>query len=412
MGSRKPNGASSIYLGSDGSWHGRVTVGFKDDGAPDRRHVRGATEAVVIRKVRVLEKHRESGTVPSAGQRWTVAGWLEHWVENIARPGLRYRSYAAYRVAVRRHLVPNLGKHRLDRLRPEHLERLYRRMIEAGAKPATAHQVHRTARTALGEAVRRGHLAQNVAALAKPPRVEVEDVEPYSLDDVARILAAAQGTRNGARWAIALALGLRQGEVLGLKWPDVDLPAGMLSIRATRLRPRYRHGCLTGCGRAAGRCPDRMRLNDDAGPTKSRAGRRLVGLPTPLVDLLRDHQEQQQHDREHARQLWSEGGWVFTSATGQPLNPNSDYRAWKALTRRAGVRDARLHDARHTAATVLLVLGIPERTVMEVMGWSTTAMAARYQHVTDPIRREVASRIGGLLWAAESRTETGTETSG
>ena len=192
MGSRKPNGASSIYLGSDGSWHGRVTVGFKDDGAPDRRHVRGATEAVVIRKVRVLEKHRESGTLPSAGQRWTVAGWLEHWLENIARPGLRYRSYAAYRVAVRRHLVPNLGKHRLDRLRPEHLERLYRRMIEAGAKPATAHQVHRTARTALGEAVRRGHLAQNVAALAKPPRVEVEDVEPYSLDEVARILAAAE----------------------------------------------------------------------------------------------------------------------------------------------------------------------------------------------------------------------------
>ncbi|GAA2093119.1 hypothetical protein GCM10009841_02560 [Microlunatus panaciterrae] len=90
---------------------------------------------------------------------------------------------------------------------------------------------------------------------------------------------------------------------------------------------------------------------------------------------------------------------MFTSKTGGPLNPNTDYRAWKALTKRAGVRDARLHDARHTAATILLVLGVPERTVMQVMGWSSTAMAARYQHVTDPIRREVASRVDSLLWA-------------
>ena len=120
-----------------------------------------------------------------------------------------------------------------------------------------------------------------------------------------------------------------------------------------------------------------------------------------MVQLLREHQLAQALEREEARQLWIEGGWVFTSETGQPINPSTDYHAWKALLRRAGVRDARLHDARHTAATVLLVLGVPERTVMDVMGWSSTAMAARYQHVTDPIRREVATRIGGLLWAPE-----------
>ena len=88
---------------------------------------------------------------------------------------------------------------------------------------------------------------------------------------------------------------------------------------------------------------------------------------------------------------------MFKSKLGEPLIPNSDYHAWKALTKRAGVREARLHDARHTAATVLLVLGVPERTVMEVMGWSTTAMAARYQHVTNPIRLEVASRVGAAV---------------
>ena len=104
-----------------------------------------------------------------------------------------------------------------------------------------------------------------------------------------------------------------------------------------------------------------------------------------------------------------DGGWVFATHTGQPLNPNTDYHAWRALLERAGVRHARLHDARHTAATVLLVLGVPERTVMSIMGWSSTSMAARYQHVTDPIRREVANRVGGLLFGdpADSPRQTG-----
>jgi integrase len=98
---------------------------------------------------------------------------------------------------------------------------------------------------------------------------------------------------------------------------------------------------------------------------------------------------------------------VFTSAVGKPLIPNSDYHEWKALLRAAGVRDARLHDARHTAATVLLVLGVPERTVMGIMGWSSTAMAARYQHLTDPIRRDVAVRVGRLLWASGGGRDVG-----
>jgi integrase len=157
------------------------------------------------------------------------------------------------------------------------------------------------------------------------------------------------------------------------------------------------------CGRPAGRCPDRLRANEDRGFTKSFAGRRVIGVPDPLIDLLRTHRLDQDAERARARQLWVEGGWVFTNETGQPINPSTDYHAWKALLKRAGVREARLHDARHTAATVLLVLGVPERTVMDIMGWSSTSMAARYQHVTDPIRREVATRVGGLLWAPDER---------
>jgi integrase len=240
-------------------------------------------------------------------------------------------------------------------------------------------------------------------------------VELYSVEEVRAILTSAEQVPNKARWAIALALGLRQGEVLGLRWPDVDLDRGLLLVRNSRVRPVYQHGCGGTCGRMPGWCRQRVLVNGEAGDTKSRAGRRAVGLPAPLVQLLREHREQQRRDRQHARQLCRESGYVFTSPTGQPLNPNSDYHRWKALLKSAGVRDARLHDARHTAATMLLVLGVPVRTVMGIMGWSSTSMAARYQHVTDLVRHccggpDLAACCGPIRRPAEMLTEPRTET--
>lgn len=400
MGRRKPNGESTVYLGVDGWWHGRVTVGVKDDGRPDRRHVMAGSEADVRRKVRDLERAREAGTVSKAGQRWTVASWLTHWVENIASGSVRDNTLSGYRVAVNRHLIPGVGGHRLDRLEPEHLEKLYRRMMAAGSAPATAHQAHRTIRTALNEAVRRGHLVRNPATITRAPRLPEEEIEPYSMNETRRILDAAAERPNGARWALALALGLRQGEALGLKWSDVDLDAGTLTVRRGRQRPRWRHGCgSTPCGRRhGGFCPMRIAVREETAETKSRAGRRIIGLPDQLVALLRQHGMDQAAKREHAAQLWQQGGWLFATPTGGPLNPRTDYTEWKRLLIAAGVRDARLHDARHTAATVLLVLGVPDRVVMDIMGWSSSAMAKRYQHITATVRRDVARRLDGLIW--------------
>jgi integrase len=280
-------------------------------------------------------------------------------------------------------------------------------MIDNGAKPGTAHQVHRTIRVAIGEAHRRGHVARNVAALAKPPRVQSDSVEPLTVTEIQAILSAAEEQRNSARWAVALALGLRQGEVLALRWSDVEVETHSLRVRASKPRPRYRLGCDGTCGRKAGWCPQRVRINASLAETKSAAGRRVVGLPDELVTMFKAHREKQDEERRHAGTLWRENGLVFATETGGQVNLNTDYRAWKVLLERAGVRNARLHDARHAAATVLLVLGVPERTVMSVMGWSSTSMAARYQHVTDPIRRDVARRVGGLLWASEDGSGEG-----
>jgi integrase len=134
--------------------------------------------------------------------------------------------------------------------------------------------------------------------------------------------------------------------------------------------------------------------------TKSRAGRRVVPLPEAVLDLLRDHAKAQAVQRRTAAQLWFDEGWIFSDEIGRALNPRTDWDNWKKLLKAAGVRDGRLHDARHTAATVLLLLGVHERTIMSVLGWSTTAMVSRYAHVIAPIHSDVASRLDMLLWSS------------
>ncbi|MHA6762007.1 tyrosine-type recombinase/integrase [Streptacidiphilus sp. PAMC 29251] len=399
--SRQPNGASSIYLGKDGYWHGYVTVGVKDDGKPDRRHVMRKTRADTTKAVRELEKQRDAGGVRKPGQAWTVESWLVHWVENIAALHVSENTIDGYRVAVYHHLIPGLGAHRLLKLEPEHLERFYKKMQDGGSSAGTAHQVHRTVRAALNEAKRRRHLTENPASIAKAPRLEEEEVVPYTVEEVQLLLEVANRQRNAARWVIALALGLRQGEVLGLKWTDVDFGLGVLVVHRGRLRPRYQHGCGDRCGRKPGYCPQKVNIRRETKDTKSRAGRRPIGVPDELMKLLALHREEQDRERRLARDLWVEKGYVFTSPTGEPLNPNTDHHKWKELLEAAGLRDGRLHDARHTAGTILLILGVPDTIVDAIMGWEpgqSARMRRRYQHLTDRVLRDTADKIGGLLW--------------
>lgn len=402
--SRKPNGDSTIYQDKNGRWHGYVTVGVKDDGSPDRRHVTRKTRPEITKAVRDLEAKRDKGKVPKAGQRWTVESWLTHWVENIAALTVGENTIDGYRVAVYHHLIPGLGAHRLEKLEPEHLERLYAKMQGAGSSAGTAHQVHRTVRVALNEAVRRKAITENPVTIAKAPVLDETEVEPYSVEEVQRLLLEASKVRNTARWVIALALGLRQGEVLGLQWEDVDFEAGVLRVQRGRLRPRYKHGCGDRCGRKPGYCPKKINTRRETKSTKSKAGKRPIGAPEELMKLLLQHRETQARERLRARDLWVEKGYVFTSEVGEPLNPNTDYHRWKDLLKAAAVRDGRLHDARHTAATVLLILGVPDAVVDAIMGWEpgkSARMRRRYQHLTSPVLRQTAAKIGGLLWPTQ-----------
>ena len=380
--SKRPraSGESSIYKDDDGRWHGFVSMGKKENGRRDRRHVSGAKRADVVTKVRALEAKRDAGMVEAAGRAPTVGEWLDHWLDNIAARKVRARTLESYRSTVRLHLRPGVGHHRLDRLQPEHLERLYASLADKGLSPATILRAHRVLSRAFRVASQRGKVARNVATLVDPPAVKRPTTAlPLSAEEAKRVLATARAHRNSARWTVALAVGLRQSEALGLRWADVNLENGTLTVQR-------------GLHRVA-----RQGLVYEE--PKADRSRRTLALPQQLVEALRAHWIVQRQERSTAGPLWEDNDLVFAQPNGKPIERKSDWKAWKSLLNEAGIRDVRLHDGRHTAATLLLSEGVHPRVVMEVLGHSQMRTTTdTYSHVMPALGKDAADRMGRALW--------------
>ena len=429
-GTRAPDGAASIYFSeADGRWHGWVTVGIRDDGNPDRRHRMNKDEGKLRDAVRELLNQRDQGNVVRIGPDWTVKDWLLYWLEEIARPKLRWKAYAAYRSAVHVHLVPGLGAHKLRRIQPEHFERLYKKLGEKDLKPSTIHQVHRTARTAFGVALKRGYVQRNVVQLAEPPRLEETEVPALEIADMKAVIAAAMRRRGGVRYVLALVLGHRQGESLALEWAQLDRETMTIRVKDQIQRRTWQHGCddphacgarlhktsrcpkdckrhtracplpcPPDCAKHASLCPKRHGGGLVKAPVKSKAGDRQSGLPGTAFAMLMKHEEAQRKEREAAGTVWEEHGLMFCQPNGRPIDPSRDLAEWKAILVEAGLTEERLHAARHSFATLLGELEITDRTTQAIMGWSDASQAKRYQKVRDVILRSVADKVEGVIF--------------
>jgi len=207
---------------------------------------------------------------------------------------------------------------------------------------------------------------------------------------------------------------LGQSEALALAWPHIDLDAGTMAIRQSMTRARYVHGCgrPSTCGMRPVGCPHRNGHGPELADVKSRAGKRVVTLPAPLVAALKAHRTAQLEERLAAGSVWwtepqapKGKSWdlVFRQPDGRPVGHKRDYADWKALLADAGVRDARLHDARHTAASLLLLLKVPARVVMDILGHSSYQLTMNtYSHVAPELNSEAARLMAGALWADDT----------
>ncbi len=400
---------STIYRGADGSWHARVTIGRSSEGTPQRRHLQRRTKAELREAVRALERSRDAGHPIWTHDDITLAQWLEHWLNAVLPMTARWKTLSTYSSQIHVHVLPALGHFRLGDLRPEHFEEHYRHMQHHGHSVHVIRAVHRVLRSSLNEAVRRRRLATNPVQVARPPRANEVEVEPLTVEECLRVLDAAQATMHPVRWSIALSLGLRQGEALGLMWSDIDLDDGMLRIRRSVQRHTWLHGCPTSdsgptCGRRRGAdCDQRHGGGLMLVEPKTKSSKRTIVLPQPVVEQLRAHRAAVKRQRLAYGADWDcTHELVFPASNGGLIDPARDNAQWNSLIAKAGVRDVRLHDARHTAATLLLLQNVDIRTVMSIMGWTEMATAQRYTHAVDDLRRRAARQMGALLWEAQS----------
>ncbi|MFG3191980.1 tyrosine-type recombinase/integrase [Streptomyces omiyaensis] len=371
---RNPNGAGTITQRSDGRYQAAVYV-LQPDGTRARKFAYGKTWAECDAKRRALLDKVDNG-VPVPTRSMKLSEWLPYWLDNIVKPRRKKTTAAKYEVHVRLYLVPMLGSKRLESLGVADVRR-FLAQLEKKTSAATAKESHRVLRTALTAACREELVSRNVATLVEPPTVAARELSPWSLDETLDFLAAARKDPLYAAFVLAIALGFRRGEVVGLRWENVDLDKREIRVRTQRQR-------------VAGEV-----YEDDP---KGRRRKQTLPLPAICVAPLRWQRLKQAVARERAGEKWTETGYVFTTRTGQPIEPRNLYRSFTRVAKNAGLRVVRLHDARHGTATLLTAAGVPPRVVMEILGHSQIAVTMNvYTHVVQDTQREAVGHVDRLL---------------
>lgn len=347
----------------------------------ERRIVYGTSRRDVRDKLLALQQEMQQkrlrvGRVPS------VAEFLEYWLAQSVKPRLRPLTHAGYQVNARKHIVPAIGAIKLDRLTPQHVQEMLNERQAAGFSAKTVRYIHQVLRSALSTAKRWDLVERNVATLVDPPRAKRKQIRPLEPHEAQQFLESVRGDRLEALYSVALALGLRQGEALGLRWQDLDLSAGVLKVRHQLQR-----------------IETKLTLVEP----KTERSRRTLVIPPSIVERLHDHANRQLAEKLWAGSKWVDNDLVFTNRYGAPLQARRVIEEFHKSLHRAGLPRIRFHDLRHSCATLLLIQGVSPRVVMDVLGHSEIAMTMdTYSHVVPELRREAADRMESVLTARQT----------
>lgn len=406
----RANGDGTVYQRKDGRWE---AAGYVLAPGNTRRRVRvyGTTRKDALAKL--TEKIAASNRgLPMPSAQGSVATYLRYWLENVAVHHLRENTHTRYAACVDRYLILGLGKKTLTKLTAKDVRtwlnqlrntcqccahgidtaRVGPRCCAVGQccrkllSPLTLTYIHSVLKSALEHAVREEEIPRNVARNVRTGTPRPRRFEPLTADEARQFLAATPGHRLHALFELALHTGLRKGELLGLRWEDLDLGSGTAAIRRTLQRTSA--GGLTTL------------------PTKTRASERRIALPTRCLQSLKHHHEQQQREHEASGTTRHHDGHVFTTVQGRPIDPTNLTRTFTTLLRKAGLRRIRFHDLRHSTATLLLEQGVELVVIKELLGHAHIGVTATvYAHVRLRLQRDAIDALGTALVGWET-TET------
>ncbi len=382
-GKRRGAGEGTVYKGPDGRWRGAVDLGWQD-GKRIRKYLSGRTQNEVLAKVRAARQDLEHGI--EADPNMTVEKWLAHWLVTVVdgRVGSD-NTRKNYEQVVRVHLVPQLGKVRLDKLTPERVDRLLAAKAAEGKAKSTVNRIRSVLADALNFAQGRGLVARNVAALSVMPKLDPPEARRSMTPEEARaLMAAARGERLEGLVVIGLVVGLRPGELAGLLWSDLELDATPPTLTVSGALKR--EPSPNGKG---------YELNRGA-VKRSTAGQRTMALPPIAVDALRAHRARHAAERLAAGELWEDQGLVFSSEIGTPLDPSNVRRTFRRVATKAGL-DARFpYLLRHTAVSLLVDAGAGIEEVADLLGDDPRTLYRHYRHKGRPVA-EAAIRMQDVL---------------
>lgn len=406
---KRAKGAGTIYQrASDGMWCASVELP-SGPGERRRKVIVRAKKADVLEALKEARRELERiGDLPTANP--TLAQWLDLWFDTIATPRLKVSTRPAYKSKIEHYLKPSLGRVRLDKLSPAHVRRMHAYVIEEkGLSPTTALQAHRVLAKALTDAVREGRISRNVATLVDAPRPAATKIPALDANQARTLLrASGEDPYQAAAWSVVLLAGLRQGERLGLTRESVNLETGIITVDWQLKRLTFEHGCgkreeagAWPCGfKRGGSCPqrhvpiprDQEARQIDGGlwllRPKSRAGWREVPMAAPLQQVMERYISIRQPEPTDL---------LFVRRGGRPIDPGQDSRAWDVALRAAGLPDVTEHSGRHTCATLLYELGVPESTREKILGHSSATVTKGYTKVTDMVARDAVAKLGELL---------------
>ena len=379
MAKKRANGEGSIRKRKDGRWEGRYTAGHNlETGKPIYRNVLGKTQAEVKEKLKTAIQETQSLDFSKTGQ-YTVGQWMDVWYKNYAKIKVRPSSHQTYKGYIENHIKPNIGDIPLEKLTTLDLQRLYKTLLAngrvdrleskgqpKGLSPKTVRNIHQILSSALKLAQEQRIILTNPAEGCALPKVEHREMKTLPVEQLQSFLREAKDSGVFELYYLELATGLRRGELLGLKWEDIDLEHGDLRVRRQ-------------IARINGRVVE--------APLKTKNAYRTLPLAEDTVSIL----------KEQKKKVGS-SPWVFPSATGGPISPDSVLHMLHRVLKRAGLPKVRFHDLRHTFATLALQNGVDIKTVSGMLGhFSAGFTLDTYAHVTTSAQKAAANTMGKLL---------------
>lgn len=370
---KRGNGEGSVSKRSDGRWEARIRLPGNQ-----RKHFYGDTRAEAVKQLQAFQHQLEQGT-PVMRDKLTVERYLADWLDGCKPPALEYSTWRVYEIYIRIHINQTLGTTKLTQLTPQQLQKFYAEKLSKGKSSTYVRHMHACLHRALEDALRFGLVQRNVADLVKAPPMGKRPMHVYTPEQARRFLEAAKGDRLEALYVVALSTGMREGEMLALKWRDVDLEAGVIQVQTTlKLSER---GTRT------------------IGKPKTSGSRRKVMLTPTAIAALKAHHVRQLEEHLQAGSGWQETDLVFSNTIGKSLDPTNVYKyQYRPLIRKAGLPLIRLHDLRHTAATLLLLSGTHPKVVSELLGHSSINITLNlYSHVLPDMQASATSAMERLL---------------